>query len=80
MFSLFIQQSSNPLLDVHYIKKTFHNILTEPPRDDVGISRMLTIIHKNIVPFFLFLHDLVESLIDLRNLALEKRKRFDQLP
>jgi hypothetical protein len=30
------------------------------------------IIHKNIVSFFLFLHNLVESLIDLRNLALEK--------
>ena len=30
------------------------------------------IIHKNFVSFFLFLHNLVESLIDLRNLALEK--------
>ena len=30
------------------------------------------IIHKNIVSLFLFLHNLVESLIDLRNLALEK--------
>ena len=30
------------------------------------------IIHENIVPFFVFLHNLVESLIDLRNLALEK--------
>ena len=29
-------------------------------------------IHENIVPFFVFLHNLVESLIDLRNLALEK--------
>ena len=31
------------------------------------------IIHENIVPFFVFLHKLVESPIDLRNLALEKR-------
>ena len=30
------------------------------------------IIYENIVPFFVFLHNLVESLIDLRNLALEK--------
>ena len=30
------------------------------------------IIHENIVPFFVFLHNLFESLIDLRNLALEK--------
>ena len=30
------------------------------------------IIHKNSTPFFLFLHNLVESLIDFRKMALEK--------
>ena len=55
------------------IKRTRENILKGESdvraKESVGESEV--IIHKNIVSFFLFLHNLVESLIDLRNLALE---------